>query len=88
MFSYFHIGNDILTKNIVNKISVNKSYFSLDIVLMHLVQTFLFTPLTALACKLILNFRKVAMLEWLRAFPDWDPRPQMSQTLDMDLNDS
>jgi hypothetical protein len=36
-----------------------------------------------LVWRLMLNFRLVAILEWDLEWPDWGPRPQMSQTLDI-----
>jgi hypothetical protein len=50
---------------------------------MQLVQTFNLFPPIFFDWRLILNFLLVAMLEWEREWPDFGPRPQMSQTLDI-----
>jgi len=48
---------------------------------MHLVQTLVFFPFTIFDWMLMENFRLVAMLEWLREFPETAPRPQVAHTL-------
>ncbi|EKE16157.1 MAG: hypothetical protein ACD_11C00029G0037 [uncultured bacterium] len=48
---------------------------------MHLVQIFTLFPETFLACKLILNVRLLAMLEWLLEFPATVPLPHTLHTL-------
>jgi hypothetical protein len=40
-----------------------------------LVEIRILTPFTRFVWRLILNFRRVAILEWLRELPDLVPRP-------------
>jgi hypothetical protein len=60
---------------------LKKDYFSFPIPFKHLEQTFTDLPPIFLLCRLIWNFLRVAIMEWLLWFPVAAPRLQMEHTL-------
>lgn len=75
--NYKNYRNICGSKKILN---LRRIYFDLTFVLEQRVQIFILLPSTFFDWMFILTFRSVAILEWLRVTPDFDPRPQISQT--------